>query len=103
MRLVFDEIPCKPVERGGQFTVAVQIQDAEGNPMGAAKRDVTLTLAQGTGRLSGTTTLPVSYGEAMFSDLVYTGADSFTLLAKAGSLETTSDPVHVNAGGDADV
>jgi hypothetical protein len=47
---------------------------------------ITLTIASGSGNLSGTLSVPVASGFATFSDIQFDAADSYTLNANSGSL-----------------
>jgi uncharacterized repeat protein (TIGR03803 family) len=66
--------------------VMVNVEDAFGNIADADDSNVTLSIATGTGTLSGTLTIQAVNGVATFSDLSMTTAGTYTIEATDGDL-----------------
>ncbi|MBY0490953.1 MAG: Ig-like domain-containing protein [Gemmatimonadaceae bacterium] len=84
---------------GSPFTTqpVVQLRDAGGN-LTTSTAAVTVSIASGTGVLSGTTTVNAVNGVATFANLVITGTGAHTLtFASAGLTSATSNSVNVTA------
>ncbi len=78
--------------------VKVSVVDATGRTLRAFPATVTITLGADpdSATLSGTTSLPVSEGEATFSDLSVDRLGTYTLVATVGGLPTAaSEPFEV--------
>ncbi len=75
--------------------VTVTLKDAFGN---SASGNVAMSIATGSGTLSGTTNQATSGGTATFNDLSIDNAGSHTLKATSGSLSATSSAFSIAAG-----
>jgi hypothetical protein len=68
--------------------VQVQIQDANGNAVGAGVNPITVTATGGTGTLTGGTATPAVAGVATFSGLSLSAPGTYTLAATSTGLQT---------------
>ena len=86
-QLAFTTQPVNGTAGGALASVAVSVEDANGNVVATDTSSVSITISVG-GAFSGssTTTVPASSGVATFSNLVPTKAGTFTLSASDGSL-----------------
>ncbi len=73
------------------FATSVTGKDAGGNIDADFVATVDLTVATGTGSISGTTSVGATAGTASFSGVIITGGGSHSLLATAGALTATSN------------
>jgi hypothetical protein len=76
----------------------VHIRDRAGLPVVGESHQVSVSIANGAGALSGTTPVPTVNGVARFTDLLITGTGAHTLRFTSGSLETMSAGFQVSAG-----
>ena len=68
-------------------SIAVDLEDQFGNIVTADGSNVTLAVASGPGRVSGTVTVAASSGVATYSILKFDTAGNYTLVASDGSTE----------------
>jgi sugar lactone lactonase YvrE/Tol biopolymer transport system component len=103
-KLAFTTTPPLPVAAGTPFTVAVSVEDANGNAVSGYAGSVALALGPGSpagATLGGTTTASVDLdnGMAVFSGLTISQPGTgYTLTAKIGSL-TAASTGPFNVGG----
>ena len=77
---------------------ALQLRHADNTPVTTESRLVTVSIASGSGTLSGTTAVTTVNGVATFGDLAITGVGAHTLRFSAtGALDVTSAPFTVSA------
>ena len=78
---------------------AVQLRDASNNPVAQAGTVITVSLASGSGTLSGTATATTNAsGVANFTDLRITGSGTHTLaFAASGLTSVISGPINITA------
>ncbi len=89
VRLVFEQVPVAVVA-GSPFTVTVHGARADGSVDDAFTDEITISLASGSGTLSGTTTLAATAGKATFKGLTLDQEGAFTLGAASGDLTATT-------------
>ena len=93
-KLAFSVQP-KPSQVGHAISPAVEVavQDQQGETVAGASTTVTILIATGGGRLSGTVTVSAVNGVATFPDLtIDTPGHGYTLLAYGDGFEAISDP-----------
>ena len=66
--------------------IKVSVEDPSGNVIASDNSNVTISVGNGPGTLSGTLTVTVSGGVAIFSDVAVSTAGAYTLKAVDGSL-----------------
>lgn len=97
--LRFSSVPSTAIESKTISTVLVQIVDSFNNVI-SQSNTISLTLASGSGTLSGTTSVISTNGVATFSDLTYNTAEVITLTASAqGFNSITSPSINITSAG----
>jgi uncharacterized repeat protein (TIGR03803 family) len=84
-RVVFSEEPAS-VTAGTLGTITVTVEDAAGDVVNTDHSQVTLKVASGPGKLTGTVTVAAVNGVATFSKAVLGTAGTYTLQATDGAL-----------------
>ena len=90
---------AQSIPAGTPFGVTVEAMDAQGNPATSFNGNVTISDANGSGDLQGTTTEPASAGFATFSGLTLDYAGTYFLNATAPGITapTSENPFTITA------
>lgn len=90
-------VVTNPIVTAQAFTVKVQAQRADGSVDTAYSGSVSLVKTGGAGTLAGTLVKSAVKGEATFSDLTVSAADTYTLSSSSGSLSVATGTVTATA------